>query len=37
MSVSMWAWTEACENEMCCGECDLCSKRYEEDDDGEND
>lgn len=26
MSVSLWAWTESCDNERCCGECDLCSK-----------
>lgn len=38
MSVSLWAWTESCDNERCCGECDLCRHRPEdeEDDDGES-
>lgn len=32
MSVSMWAWTETkCEqNPICCGECDKCPIKYED-------
>ena len=37
MSVDRWAWTEECEMEICCGECDLCCHRpddeYEEEED----
>lgn len=25
MSVSKWAWTEECDNRVCCGDCDECS------------
>ena len=26
MSVSKWAWTEACDNGICIGDCDLCDR-----------
>ena len=27
MSASKWAWTEACDNQPCVGDCDLCDNR----------
>ena len=30
MSVSLWRYTEACEGDFCCGDCDLCEKNTEE-------
>ena len=33
MSVSLWAWTEECDNRICIGDCDLCSYAEEEDED----
>lgn len=35
MSVSLWAWDESCDNETCCGECDLCKHRPEDEDEDE--
>ena len=33
MSVSKWAYTpEKCDGKPCVGDCDLCSKAYEDDD-----
>lgn len=26
MSVSLWAWRPECDDEGCCGDCDLCRK-----------
>lgn len=32
MSVSLWAYSpEKCDGDYCCGECDKCSKRWEDD------
>lgn len=35
MSVSLWAWTEGCDKQVCVGDCDLCSyaEESEEEDD----
>ncbi len=33
MSVDLYRWTEACEGDYCVGDCDLCHKEQEEDDD----
>lgn len=33
MSVSMYMWTERCENSQCVGDCDLC--RFAEEDEEE--
>lgn len=30
MSVSKWKYTEECDGEYCCGDCDLCDKEPEE-------
>ena len=30
MSVSKWRYTEACDGDYCCGDCDCCSKEPEE-------
>ena len=32
MSVSLWAWTEECDNRICVGDCDLCSYTEESED-----
>lgn len=32
MSCSLWRWTEACEGNFCCGDCDLCDREDEEED-----
>ena len=38
MSVSKWAYQpEKCDGDYCCGECDLCSKKYEGVEDDEDD
>lgn len=29
MSVSLWRWTDSCEYQYCCGNCDKCNKEYE--------
>lgn len=26
MSVDLWAWRPSCDDEGCCGDCDLCRK-----------
>ena len=26
MSVSLWNWSESCEGQPCCGDCDLCAE-----------
>ena len=30
MSVSLWRWTEDCDNQYCPGDCDLCEKTKRE-------
>ena len=35
MGVSKWAWKESCENERCCGECDLCNHHPEDEEEKE--
>ena len=30
MSVSKWRYTEACDGNYCCGDCDLCDKEFGE-------
>lgn len=36
MSVSKWAYTpEKCDGKPCVGECDICPKRYEEEEEDE--
>lgn len=30
LSVSKWKYTEECEGDYCCGDCDLCDKEPEE-------
>ena len=30
MSVSKWRYTEECDGEYCCGDCDFCDKEPEE-------
>ena len=36
MSVSLWAYKESCDGRRCCGDCDYCSHRPEEDDEDES-
>ena len=33
MSCSLYRWTEECDGQPCCGDCDFCDKGYFEDDD----
>jgi len=35
MSVSLYAWTEACDHRACVGDCDLCDYADEEQEDNE--
>lgn len=35
MSVSLWAWTEECDNSVCVGDCDLCSYAEESEEEDE--
>ena len=37
MSCSLWRWTPSCDDEMCVGDCDLCSYEGEEDADDNSD
>jgi len=30
MSVDLWAWRPSCDDEGCCGDCDLCPKAEDE-------
>ena len=30
MSVSKWRYTEECDGDYCCGDCDLCDKEFGE-------
>lgn len=34
MSVSKWAYTEECEGKYCCGDCDLCGEKPEDESGG---
>ena len=33
MSCSLYRWTEACEGQECPGDCDMCERNMEEEDD----
>lgn len=33
MSVSKWAWREECDNDYCPGDCDICPKKDESEED----
>ena len=37
MSVDLWAWRPSCGDEGCVGDCDLCKKAEEEDEDEQTD
>ena len=30
MSCSLWRWTEDCDHDFCIGDCDLCDKNLED-------
>ena len=35
MSCSKWMWTEACDHGVCVGDCDLCDRDFEDEDEEE--
>lgn len=35
MSVSLWCWTEECDERICVGDCDLCSYAEESEEEDE--
>lgn len=36
MSCSLWRWTPECDNDLCVGDCDLCNKDAEEEEEDED-
>lgn len=36
MSVSLYRWNESCDGQPCPGDCDVCPRNREEEDDGED-
>lgn len=37
MSVDKWRWTPDCDRDVCVGDCDLCNKNTEEEEEAEED
>ena len=37
MSVSLYRWTEECNTDWCCGDCDECDRYFEEEEEDEDD
>ena len=36
MSVSRWRWTPSCDHDVCVGDCDLCDKNLEDEEEVED-